>query len=52
MGRTACTEPQCLYKGALQIIELFFVYWVIILRLLLSLRVYCFTACVLLSYIL
>jgi len=21
MGRTACTEPQCLYKGALYLIE-------------------------------
>jgi len=25
MGRTACTEPQCLYKGALY---LFFTYWI------------------------
>ena len=26
MGRTACTEPQCLYKGALYFTLLYFTY--------------------------
>ena len=27
MGRTACTEPQCLYKGDLYLIKTLFVYF-------------------------
>ena len=27
MGRTACTEPQCLYKGALYLLNYSLPYW-------------------------
>jgi hypothetical protein len=35
MGRTACTEPQCLYKGALYLyIALWVIYFIIICSIL------------------
>ena len=42
MGRTACTEPQCLYKGALYLLYLLcnVVYVTIELNFLISLSLY------------